>query len=66
MTEVDDIDDIDEGTVLGANTMKKRYNPIPSRAELLDEIVRDTPVKRITPSRKVISPRMKVQREEPV
>ena len=66
MTEIDDIDDIDEGTVLGANTMKKKYNPVASRAELLDEIVRDTPVKRITPSRLVVSPRMKVQREEPV
>jgi len=32
MTEFDDEADMDEGTVIGTNTMKKKYNPIPSRA----------------------------------
>jgi hypothetical protein len=32
MTEFDDEADMDEGTVIGANTMRKKYNPVPSRA----------------------------------
>jgi hypothetical protein len=43
MTELDDIDDLDEGTVF-----------------------RGTPVQRLAPSRKAVSPRMKVKREDPL
>ena len=53
MTELEDVDDIDEGTI-GVRPLR-----------VLDEVVRETP-KRITPSRKLVSPRMKVQREDPL
>jgi hypothetical protein len=31
MTEFDDEADMDEGTVIGANTLRKKFQPVPSR-----------------------------------
>jgi hypothetical protein len=57
MTEFDDEADMDEGTVIGANTLRKKFQPVPSRQQ-------ETPTRHI-PIKAAISPRMKVRREEP-
>ena len=55
ITDINDEDDMDEGTVMGTRNLRKDYNPVPSR-QLYEEI---TPSRRVPP-RKVVSPRMQV------